>query len=59
MANERARRGLVLAAALIVVGAVGVAAVEWLRWPKGTIWLVVGVTVAGVVIIRRLTAGRR
>jgi hypothetical protein len=59
MPNERARTGMLLAGGVIVAGAVGVALVEWLRFPKGTIWLVVGATVVTVAIIRRLTAGRR
>ena len=58
MPNERARTGMVLAGGVIVAGAVGVAIVEWLRFPKGTIWLVIGATVALVAIIRTLTAGR-
>jgi len=58
MPNERARTGMVLAGGVIVAGAVGVAIVEWLRFPKGTIWLVIGATVAIVAIIRRFTARR-
>ena len=59
MANERARTGMVLAGGVIIAGAVGVALVEWLRFPKGTIWLVVGGTVVLVAIVRTFTAGRR
>jgi hypothetical protein len=55
MANERARTGMLLAGGVIVAGAVGVAVVEWLRFPKGTIWLVIGGTVVVVAIIRALT----
>jgi hypothetical protein len=58
MPNERARAGMVVAGCVIVAGAVGVALVEWLRFPKGTIWLVIGGTVVIVAIIRTLTAGR-
>jgi hypothetical protein len=57
MANERARTGMLLAGGVIVAGAVGVAVVEWLRFPKGTIWLVIGGTVVVVAIIRALTRG--
>lgn len=58
MPHERARAGMVLAGAVIVAGAVGVAVVEWLRFPKGTIWLVIGVTVGLVALIRALTSRR-
>jgi hypothetical protein len=57
MANERARTGMLLAGGVIVAGAVGVAVVEWLRFPKGTIWLVIGGTVVVVALIRALTRG--
>jgi hypothetical protein len=57
MANERARTGMLLAGGVIVAGAVGVAVVEWLRFPKGTIWLVIGGTVVLVALIRALTRG--
>jgi len=44
---------------VVVAGGVAVALVELLRFPKGTVWVVVAVTVALVAAIRALTAPRR
>jgi len=44
---------LVLAGAVVIAGGVGVAVVEWLGFPKGSVWIVVAVTVALVVVIRK------
>jgi hypothetical protein len=52
------RSGLVLAGAVVIAGGVAVAVVEWLRFPKGSVWIVVAVTIALVVLIRGVT-GRR
>ncbi len=50
----RSRSGLVLAGA-VIAGGVAVAVVEWLRFPKGSVWLVVALTIALVVVIRGVT----
>ncbi|OLC00356.1 MAG: hypothetical protein AUH30_02805 [Candidatus Rokubacteria bacterium 13_1_40CM_68_15] len=51
--RARSRAGLVLAGAVVIAGGVGVAVVEWLGFPKGSVWIVVAVTVALVVVIRK------
>jgi hypothetical protein len=56
--RRRARLGLAVAGAVVVAGGFGIAVVELLRWPKGTIWLVVGATVLLAAAIRHLTARR-
>jgi uncharacterized membrane protein len=63
MADHRAHRrranlGLLLAGAVVIAGGFGIAVVEVLRWPKGSVWLVVGATVLLVTAIRWLTARR-
>jgi hypothetical protein len=58
MTARRRRLGLVLAGAVVVLGGVGVGVVELLRLPKGSIWIVVGVTVGLVALIRTLSARR-
>jgi hypothetical protein len=54
----RQRLGLLLAGAVVVAGGFGIAIVEAMLWPRGTIWLVAGATVALVIVIRALTAPR-
>ncbi len=56
--RARSRAGLVLAGAVVIAGGVAVAVVEWLRFPKGSVWIVVAVTVALVVLIRTVTRAR-
>jgi hypothetical protein len=46
----------VLTGVVIVAGGIGVALVERLRFPRGSIWIVVAATLALVVLIRALTA---
>jgi hypothetical protein len=58
VSRARARAGLVVAGVVIGVGAVGVAVVEVLRLPKGSVWIVVAVTAAIVAAIRAATARR-
>lgn len=58
MSRERERAGLVVAGGAIAVGAVAVALVEMFRLPRGSVWIVVAVTVAIVVAIRALTTRR-
>lgn len=57
-ARRRSHRGLVLAAAVIVVAGFGVALVEAFRLPKGSIWVVVALAAIAVAVIRALTARR-
>ena len=44
--------GLMLAGAVVIAAGFAVALVEVFRFPKGSIWIVVGVTVVVVGIIR-------
>lgn len=58
MLAGRRRLGLVLAGAAVVAGGFGIAIVEAMLWPRGTIWIVAGATIGLVVLIRALTAPR-
>lgn len=58
MGSRRSQRGLALAGGVVVAGALGIGVVEWLQFPGGTVWLVVGATVILAAAIRALTAGR-
>lgn len=58
MSRKRERAGLVVAGGVIAVGAVAVALVEMFRLPKGSVWIVVAVTMTVVVAIRALTTRR-
>ena len=53
--RRRSQTGLILAAAVIVLAGFGIALVEMYRWPKGSIWAVVGVAVLLVAIIRTVS----
>ncbi len=56
--HARSQAGLVLAGAVVIAGGVGVGVVEWLGFPRGSVWIVVALTVALVVVIRGLTRRR-
>lgn len=58
MPGGRGRLGLALAGAVVVAGGFGIAIVEALLWPRGSIWIVVAATVGLVVLIRALTGPR-
>ncbi len=51
--------GLVLAGAVVTIAGFGVAVVEVLHFPRGSIWVVVAIAAAVVAAIRVLTAPRR
>jgi cobalamin synthase len=55
MRGKHSRTGTILAAAVLIGAGFTVAAVEILRLPKGTIWIVVAVAVAALTIIRAAT----
>jgi hypothetical protein len=55
--RRRSHWRTVLAGAVVIAAGFGVALVERYRMPKGSIWLVVAVTVLLVVVIRLV--GRR
>ena len=56
---RRSQAGLVLSAAIIVLAGFGVALVamgiETYRWPRSSIWGVIGVTVLLVAVIRTVS----
>jgi thiamine transporter ThiT len=54
-ARRRSQTGLVLAAAVIIAAGFGIGLVEMYRWPKGSIWGVVGVAVLLISIIRTVS----
>lgn len=55
MRGKHSGTGTILAAAVLIGAGFAVAAVEILRLPKGTIWIVVAVAVAALTIIRAAT----
>lgn len=55
VSGKRSRAGTVLSACVVIAAGFAVAAVEMLRMPKGTIWLVVAATVAILAVIRAAT----
>ena len=54
MRRGRAGWAPILAGGVVVAAGLAVALVEVYRWPKGSIWLVVGAAVLLVLLIRRL-----
>jgi len=56
--QPRSRIGLTVAGAVVIAGGAGVAVVEWLRLPKGSVWVVVAITVALVALVRGVTRSR-
>jgi hypothetical protein len=55
MRRRRSHTGLVLAGVVVILGGFAIALVEALKWPKGSIWVVVGATVVLVAAIRWVT----
>jgi hypothetical protein len=55
---RRSHAGLVLSAIVIVLAGFGVAIVEAMRFPRGSIWIVVAVAALVVLLIRAATARR-
>ena len=58
MGTRRGPMAHLLAGAAIVAGAIGIGVVEALRLPKGSVWLVVAITLV-VVVARSLRSTRR
>jgi len=58
MGKRRGHMGHVLAGAVIIAGGVGVGLVEALRLPKGSVWLVVVITLALTIVARSLRRRR-
>ena len=57
MKRRRSSWAPILAGGVVIAAGFGVALVEIYRWPKGSLWFVVGAAVLLVLIIR--TLGRR
>ncbi len=55
MTGKRSRTGSILAAAVLIAAGFTVAAVEMLRLPKGTIWIVVAIAAGALAVIRAAT----
>jgi hypothetical protein len=58
VARRRSRLGLLLAGIVVIVAGFGIALVEALRLPKGSIWGVVGAAIVLVAVIRLMTRSR-
>jgi hypothetical protein len=55
--RKRSRAGTILAASVVIAAGFAVAAVELLRLPKGTVWVVAAATAALLMIVRAATRG--
>ena len=55
MSRRRSHWGTIVAGAVVIAAGVGVAVVEVLRLPKGSIWVVVAAALLLVFLIRRVT----
>jgi hypothetical protein len=53
--HRRSRAGLVVAGLVIVAAGFGVGLIEYLRLPKGSIWVLVLAAVAIAALVRALT----
>jgi len=56
--RRRSHLGLALNGAVVILAGFAIALVEVLKYPKGSIWVVVAVTVVLVALIRLLTRPR-
>jgi len=55
MRRRRSQTGLVLAGGVVIIAGVAVGLVELLHFPKGSVWVVVALTVAVVFAIMKLS----
>ena len=55
MSRRRSHWGTVVAGGVVIVAGIGVAVVEALQLPKGSIWIVVAAALILVLMIRRVT----
>ena len=55
MRRRRSQTGLVVAGGVVVAAGVAIGLVELFHFPKGTVWVVVAVTVALVFAIMKLS----
>ena len=49
----------VIGGLIVIAAGVGVGVVEALRWPKGTLWFVVGGAVLSLLVLRLLGSRRQ
>ena len=54
MSRRRSHRATILAGGVVIAAGFAVAVVEMLKFPKGSIWIVVAVALLLVLLIRRL-----
>jgi hypothetical protein len=59
MSRKRSRLGLVLAGAGVIAGGVAIGLVELLRFPKGSVWVVVAIVIGLIAAIMTLRGGER
>lgn len=55
MSRRRSHWGTVVAGAVVIVAGIGVAVVEALKLPKGSLWIVVAAALVLILLIRRVT----
>jgi hypothetical protein len=55
MSRRRPAWGAIAAGGVLVAAGFAIAAVEMLRLPKGSVWVVVAVALLLLVLVRRLT----
>ena len=55
MKRRRSQLGLVLAGGIVIAGGVAVGMVELFGFPKGSVWVVVTVTIVLVVAVMKLS----
>ena len=55
MSRRRSQWGAILAGGVVIVAGFGIAVVEVLKLPKGSVWIVVAAALLLVLVIRRVT----
>lgn len=55
MSRRRSEWGTIVAGGVVIAAGVGVAVVEALKFPRGSIWVVVAAALVLVLLIRRAT----
>ena len=55
MRRRRSQTGLVLAGGVVILAGVSVGLAELFRYPKGSVWVIVAVTIAVVFAIMKLS----
>ena len=55
MRRRRSQTGLVLAGGVVIAAGVAIGLVELFHFPKGSVWVVVALTIAAVFAIMKLS----